>query len=79
MDSPEGIVIPVILGHEYRDLYQVGDRIENAHMGTVKPLTLEVVGFLKEASFFYDNNAIRILLDRYMIVASIETAYDGRL
>lgn len=79
VDSPEGIVIPVILGHEYRDLYQVGDRIENAHMGTVKPLTLEVVGFLKEGSFFYDNNAIRILLDRYMIVPSIETAYDGRL
>ncbi len=79
VDSPEGIVIPVVLGHGYKDLYQVGDRIEKAHMGTVDPLTLEVVGFLKEGSFYYDNNAIRVLLDRYMIVPSIETAYDGLL
>ena len=79
VDSPDKIIVPVILGQGYKDLYQVGERIENAHMGTIKPLTLEVIGFLEKGSFFYDNNAISIPLDRYMIVPSIETSYDGLL
>ncbi len=75
--STENITIPVILGAGYRDLYEVGDRIENAHLGTVDPITLEVVGFLKKGSYLYDNNTSKALLDRYMIVPSVRTVYDG--
>ena len=77
VSDPETIVLPVLLGAEYSDLYAIGDRIENAHLGTIQKLTLEVVGFLKEGSYFYDNNTMKIMLDRYMILPNVETAYDG--
>ena len=46
VSDPETIVLPVLLGAEYSDLYAIGDRIENAHLGTIQKLTLEV--FLRQ-------------------------------
>lgn len=77
--SPENIVLPVLLGNGYRDLYQIGDRIENAHLGMLQTITLEVIGFFGEGSYFYDNNTMKQILDRYMVIPAVETSYDGRL
>ncbi len=76
--STDEITVPVILGNGYKDLYDLGDRIPYAHLGTVQPVTLVVAGFLEKGSYFYDNNAIKIMLDRYMIVPAVQTSYDGR-
>lgn len=76
--SPDDIVLPVLLGSGYHDLYQVGDRIENAHLGTLQTITLEVIGFFNDGSYFYDNNTMKQILDRYMVVPAVETSYDGR-
>lgn len=75
--STEDIVLPVILGAGYRDLYELGDRIPNAHLGTLDKVTLEVVGFLEKGSYLYDNNVTKAYLDRFMVVPCVETAYDG--
>lgn len=77
--SSEQIVLPVLLGSDYRDLYQIGDRIENAHLGTIQTVTLEVIGFFSDGSYFYDNNTMKQILDRYMVLPAAETSYDGRL
>ena len=77
VEDPENIVLPVILGSGYRGLYEIGDRIEKAHLGTEQLLTLEVTGFLKSGSYFYDNNTMKVILERYMIVPAVETAYEG--
>ncbi len=76
--SPEKITLPVLLGSGYRDLYKVGDRIENAHFGTEQTITLEVIGFFDRGSYFYDCNTTKQILDRYMVIPAVETAYDGR-
>lgn len=72
IDSQENMELPVILGHEYAGLYKLGDRIQHAHIGTVENTTLTVVGFLKENSYFYDNNNDKIVLNRYLVVPSVE-------
>lgn len=72
-DDAENLSFPVILGHEYEGLYELGDTLEYAHLGTVDNITLTVVGFLDEGSYFYDNNNDKIILDRYMMVPEPET------
>lgn len=71
-DKYKNLEIPVILGNEYSKLYRLGDKIENAHIGTVENTTLVVVGFLKENSYFYNNNNEKIILNRYMVVPAVE-------
>lgn len=68
----DNIEIPVILGHEYSDIYKLGDQIENAHIGTIENTTLVVIGFLKENSYYYNNNNDKIILNRYMVVPAVE-------
>lgn len=77
--SLEDIRLPVILGSKYKDYYKLGDEIENAHIATEESITLVVAGFLKEDSYFYNNNNEKVLLNRYMIVPSVETSYDYTL
>lgn len=48
----EGKQIPVILGDEYTGTFQIGDRITCNYLSA--DVSLEVVGFLKEDTFFYD-------------------------
>ncbi len=76
VDSLEDIHLPVILGSEYKNYYKVGDTLTNAHIATEQSITLEVIGFFERDSFFYDNNNDKILLNRYMVVPSVETTYD---
>lgn len=76
VDSLEDIHLPVILGNEYRNYYELGDELTDAHIATEESITLEVIGFFEKDSFFYDNNNDKILLNRYMVVPSVETAYD---
>lgn len=72
IDNLDNMELPVILGHEYAELYKLGDRIEHAHIGSVENITLTVVGFLKENSYFYSNNNEKIVLNRYMVVPAVE-------
>jgi CheY-like chemotaxis protein len=74
--SPDDIILPVILGAGYTDLYETGDVIEYAQVGAVAPSTLHVIGFLEAGSWFYDNNNERVLLDRYMVIPAPTITYD---
>ena len=74
IDSQDNIEIPVILGNEYAEYNRLGDRIKNAHIGTVDNITLIVKGFLEENSYFYDNNNDKVLLNRYMVVPAVEVS-----
>jgi|GEM_PF-1822129 len=76
VSRPDNIVLPVLLGSTYKDLYQIGDEIENAHPATSKGVTLSVIGFLNENSYFYDNNNEKIILNRYMIIPNYDINYD---
>lgn len=77
VSDPDNINLPVILGSGYQGLYRVGDTIRNAHLGTEDEVTLHIIGFFTEDSYFYDNNNDKKILDRYMVVPAIETSYDG--
>jgi hypothetical protein len=76
VSSPNDIVLPVLLGSAYKDLYQIGDKIENAHPATSKSVTLSVIGFLDEDSYFYDNNNEKVILNRYMIIPNYDIDYN---
>lgn len=45
VNSTKNVVLPVLLGSSYKDSYQIGDKIENAHPATSKAVTLSVIGF----------------------------------
>ena len=84
VDDPNDITFPVILGANYRDLYEIGDVITNMRLSDEHPITLCVTGFLEQGSWFYDNNNERLNLDNHMVVPIPETTYnpiteDGRL
>ena len=74
--SSENMIIPVIMGSSYRDLYQIGDELPNAHFASDATLTLKVIGFFEEGSYFFDNNNARQILNRYMVVPFVETTYE---
>lgn len=76
VDSLKDIHLPVILGSEYKNSYNLGDKLTNAHIATEESITLEVIGFFEKDSFFYDNNNDKVLLNRYMVVPSVEITYD---
>lgn len=64
--------VPVILGANYAQYYQIGDVIPNANFWDETNITLLVVGFLAEDSYFYDNNNEQVVLNRYMILPDVE-------
>lgn len=65
-------IIPVVLGHEYKEFYEINDIIKDyvLYEGTAGNAyaDLQVVGFLEEGSYFYDINHVTVPLNRYMIV-----------
>lgn len=73
------IELPAILGSEYRDLYAIGDVIPKAYLGTDKSMTLKVIGFLENGSYYSDNNNQKMLLNRYIIVPAVEIGYNYML
>ena len=76
VDNSEDIHLPVILGSAYRDYYKIGDVLTNAHIATEESITLDVIGFFEQGSSFYDNNNTKVLLNRYMVVPSVEPVYE---
>ncbi len=76
VDSLDDIQLPVILGSAYEGMYAIGDQLTEAHIATYESITLTVVGFVEEGSYFYDNNNDKNLLNRYMLVPAVETTYD---
>lgn len=74
--SLDDIHLPVILGNEYKNYYRIGDTLTNAHIATEESITLKIIGFFEKGSYFYDNNNDKILLNRYIVVPSVETTYD---
>lgn len=64
--------IPVILGHAYAGLYEIGDTLPlSLHL---QPLTFTVVGFLQaNTTFRFD---LDIPLDRYILVPLYDIAYE---
>ena len=76
VDDPNDIHLPVIMGADYRDLYEIGDTLTNAHYGSMNPITLCVTGFLKRDSWYYDNNNQKQMMNRYMVIPSPEVTYN---
>lgn len=64
--------IPVILGHAYAGLYEIGDTLPlSLHL---QPLTFTVVGFLQaNTTFRFD---LDIPLDQYILVPLYDIAYE---
>lgn len=69
------IELPIILGNEYSERFVIGEKIESVNLWDETEVTLVVSGFLKKGSYFYDNNNVKVLLDRYLILPDIEIAY----
>lgn len=67
-DFEDNQIIPVILGAEYKDYYEVGDRFSAEYL--FEPKDYEVIGFLEEDTAVISQGGI-IYLDRYMISPSI--------
>ena len=62
--------IPVILGSEYKWIYNIGDRFKYFDYKELKEKTIEVVGILKESSYFFDNGDISTLDNRVICPTS---------
>jgi hypothetical protein len=76
ISDPDTLCLPVILGSRYADLYHIGDEIKHAHIGAPGEITLTVIGFLAKDSYFYDNNNVKRILNRFMVVPAIEITYE---
>lgn len=61
--------IPIILGYDYNDVYQVGDIIDIMPQEGVYA-TYKVIGFLKQDSSAFIKNQL-IFLDRYILAPSL--------
>ena len=59
--------LPVILGYEYKDHYQIGDTFQSVYIA--EPFTFEVIGFLEKDSYIQIGKKIKYL-DRYIIMPS---------
>lgn len=64
--------VPVILGADYAKYYRIGDVIPNANFWDETNISLSVIGFFAEDSYFYDNNNEQIFLNRYMVIPDVE-------
>lgn len=58
--------IPVLLGHEYKNFYHLGDTIKGQYL--FKEFNLDVKGFLSPNSLIFDSNGAEIYLDRYIVM-----------
>lgn len=60
-----GRVLPVLMGSNYIDVFEVGDRLTATYYQ--KEVELEIIGFLQENSLVYFNGNTEFYLDEYMI------------
>ena len=68
--------IPVILGHEYKSVFNIGDRFDAYFLGD--PFHFVVVGMMDDEAFFYDRNSSNMVsCNRYIILPAFYTnSYD---
>lgn len=59
-------IIPILLGLDYEDVYEVGDEIEAHYL--FKNYKLKVKGFIDAQSFVSSPNEPEIYLDRYIVM-----------
>lgn len=74
-----GAVLPVLMGSNYIDIFEVGDRLSATFYQ--KEVELEIIGFLRENTIVYFNGNSEFYLDQYMILPYInynapETEFD---
>nr|WP_245339263.1 hypothetical protein [Paenibacillus shirakamiensis] len=65
-DFKDNSVMPVLLGSSYQNLYKVGDETTINYYN--KPLTVKIIGFLKENSKVYFNSNTEFYLNKYVIL-----------
>lgn len=73
--SAENMELPVILGAKYRQMYKVGDVINNANIWGAENVTFRVKGIFEQGSYFYDNNNDKVDLDAYMVIPDAKPTY----
>lgn len=61
--------INAILGNDYSEIYEIGDELEILYLGY--PLTLKIIGFLEDNTYFTIGND-SISLDVYIVLPSFE-------
>ncbi len=74
-ESAENMELPVILGSKYRQMYKVGDVINNANIWGADNVTFRVKGIFEQGSYFYDNNNDKVDLDAYMVIPDAKPTY----
>lgn len=67
----EGDIMPVILGSEYKEIYNIGDTFKVQYSGEK---SVEVIGFFRENTFILEENK-KVYLDRYISVPSFDIEY----
>ncbi|WP_157544480.1 hypothetical protein [Jonesia quinghaiensis] len=64
--TPQSIEIPVVLGHDYQEIYSVGDIIDVEYY--FRETTLRVSGFLEEGSSIYLQGTFNTYLDDQIVI-----------
>lgn len=77
--NDNGSVVPVLVGNNYMDVFEIGDRLSATYYQ--KEVELEIVGFLRENTIVYFNGDSEFYLDQYIIFPYInytapETEFD---
>lgn len=75
VDYKSGKEIPVILGHEYKEKYSLGDILNGEYLGEI--FSFRVSGFIKKGVSFTDGEAL-YLCDRYLFLPSVITQASGQ-
>ncbi len=67
----EGEIVPVLLGKSYENFYHINDVFSGEYFG--KELTLKVIGFLDDNSFYLSSSKNDFVsVERYMVLPALE-------
>lgn len=73
--TSSGDTVPVLMGSAYKDVFSLGDKFTAAYL--LNESTFEVIGFVDENSFFYDDNDTTLIsCERYVILPTIYSETD---
>lgn len=61
--------IPILLGSNYKKIFNIGDKIEIGYFGT--KFNAEIIGFIKEDSSVLGNGNIQMYLNEYILLPHI--------
>lgn len=62
--------IPILLGDSYRDIFEIGEKIEIGYFG--RKFDGKIIGFLKDNSKVLGNGNIEETLDQYIVLPHID-------